>query len=106
MILNLSQKINNFDNMPLKHVDDKGISVDLTLRTIVIEALLKPDVSDGRLNEEQKLTRFELARRVHNSDEEVEMSEIEIDMVMEGLLKKNFPVLVSGVVKEMLEAAR
>jgi len=106
MIVDLSLKVKNLDGLPVRQVNEDGEASELTLKTVMIEALLKPHTSDDTLTSEQKLSRFELARKLHLLSGEVDLELGDLEMVRKGLLSKNFPIMITGIACDMLEGKK
>lgn len=59
-------KITNIDGSPI--VDEKGKEIELTVRTVAINALMAPYPDEQNLSAEEKLRRAELAQRISRKE--------------------------------------
>lgn len=106
MIVRLEEKMRMLDGTPLQDVDRSGRPTDLTVRTIMVEALLRPHASEERLSGMDKLRRFELARKIHGIKDEIDLAVEEVVLVKELVGIKNFPVLIVGQMFGLLEGKK
>jgi hypothetical protein len=59
-------RIVNLDGSPV--TDDKGKAIELTVRSVSVNALMTPQQDEPNLTGEEKLRRAELARRILTKD--------------------------------------
>lgn len=84
----LDAKITNLDGSPLMDGDKP---VELTVRTISINALMTPSKDEQVLSGEEKLKRADLARRILNAkDGSFQMTSEEIALIKK-LINHNYP---------------
>jgi hypothetical protein len=85
----LDKKITNLDGTAI--VDDKGKEMDLTIRTVIINALMSPRADKQDETGVDKVKRAELARRVlQDKDGSYKYTAEEIALMKE-LINKNYP---------------
>ena len=106
MIIKICSKIRNFDGASINEVNSEGKSSELTLKTIIIEALLRQHTSESKLGGAEKLKRFELARKIHGCKDEVDINIEEAATVKDCVLSKDFPNMIVGLVCEMMEGEK
>lgn len=94
MKVDFSQEILDMSGVPIM---DNGQIV--TLRTISVNALLAPE---QQIEGSEKMKRFVLAQKVHDSDGEMELC-IEDAKLIKEQIGKNFATLVVGRAWKMLE---
>jgi len=86
----------------IQHDDERPDEVkELTLKTVMVNAILHPEDPDQKLTGEQKLDRFLLAQKIQGAAE-VELNESEIRMI-KSLVNKVYPTLYVGRVFTMLD---
>jgi hypothetical protein len=93
--------IKNLAGQVMKDNDGQGNSMDASVRTVVVNALLAP-LQQGK-NEQgvDKVKKYELAKKIF-SDDEVELTVEEVALI-KSRVGETFPPLVVGQVYEMLE---
>jgi hypothetical protein len=82
-------------------VDEKG--EPMSFKTIVANALLGNYQDEANLDGAEKLKRWQLARRIHEAEEIVELTAEEIALA-KRLVAKGFVTVVSAQTWELLEA--
>ena len=104
MNIRLNEKIYGLNGVALQDIDRNGnILGDIVLKSIMIEALLRPHASEERVSGVEKLKRFNLAQKIYESTEEVSLQTEEVALIKELVGVKGFPVLIVGRVFSMLE---
>ena len=104
MIVKLDSRIKSLNGMVLQDIDRNGnIQGDITIKSIIVEALLRPHPSEDKLSGMERMKRFSLAQKVYGSKEEVELMVEEIALIKELVGIKNFPVLIVGRTFNILE---
>ena len=91
----------NFDGEILKERTINGWK-DLTEKYICISALTNYLEGDDKVPAEEKLIRFNLANKIYNSKNEVELSSKEIVMIL-SLISKKYSTLIYGRIHNLLE---
>lgn len=100
MKVDLCQVLKTMTGKPIKHKLSEKEEVNMTLGMLCVEALLFE--SQEKINGEEKIKRFKLAKRIHQAKS--------VDLVSEetSLLKKligdTFNVLAVGQALEMIES--
>ncbi len=89
--------LKDFEGLPLKDAEMK----EITNAKIIINALLAPQAGDESLPAEEKLKRFLLARRFF-SEEIVDITSEEV-VLLQGLISKNYGVIIVGQMMEWLK---
>ena len=103
MIIKLKEKILALDGTPMRSGGPNGNLLELVLKDIIIEALLRPHRSEETIAGSEKLRRFQLAMKANKCEDEVELSIEEVALIKELVMTKDFPVLIVGRVCEMIE---
>jgi hypothetical protein len=100
--------VTNFDGEPFKAptaigADGRAIpgTEDLTLRDVCVNSLLSTKRGD-EIDGKTKLERYELAKRIHEANGEVELSSEEVTMV-KNLVSVFFGIAVYGFCDHVLE---
>jgi hypothetical protein len=99
MQVNFDQKLLNLDGTEVVNPNDKEPTL---LRGIAVTALLAQFEDERSLSGEDKLKRWELALKIKNGEDPIELSVEEISLVKK-LIGKGFVVLVVGQAWKMLE---
>lgn len=99
MRIDVTQVLKTFQGVPMKDQNEKGEAVDATARMAIVNALLYPTQTEKGTD---KLTKFELARKVHSTDV-VDFSTEDVALIKERVLDV-FPTLVAGQVVRILES--
>lgn len=100
MKINPDEVIRDLDGEALKVIDHKTeIESLLTLRRIIIDSLL---LNERDLDGEQKLNRFNLAKKIHEADSIIEVT-VEEAVLIKTLVNKRYSTLVYARVNEVLE---
>jgi hypothetical protein len=80
--------------------------VSAPVGVVVVEALLRPHPSEDRLGGMEKLRRFELARKVHETEKTIDLPVEDVALIKELIGTKNFPVLIVGQMFGILEGKK
>lgn len=102
MKIKLMDILRTFDGQPLVDKDPKGNIFELNVKTIVLEALLRVHAADDRLSGIDKMKRFDLAKRVFDTTEEIDLSHEDIILLKEAIGLK-LPVLIVGQMYKILD---
>lgn len=83
-------RITNLDGTPI--VDEKGKELELTVRTVVVNALMSPPGQDEtNMSGEEKLRRVDLARRVAAKDANTQVFSSEDIALIKKLVNRVYP---------------
>lgn len=75
---------------------------DVLLKTVCVNALFAPDQNGGKLSGEEHIKRYALAKRLHDSSGEVDVSSEEITL-LKNCMSASFITPVVGAAFEILE---
>jgi len=98
MKFNVNEVLKALNGQTLKDVDANGESIDATLKTAIVNALLAPVQKESGVD---KVKKYELATRVYKNDE-VELTAEEISLIKK-CVGENFAPIVVGQVFNILE---
>jgi len=97
MLLNTTKVLVNIAGEPLKE-SVNGVAVDVTLRMVVVNALLSPMEKDTGM---QKMEKEELARKVYQNDS-VDLTIEQVKLIKDRIGEMYAPIVV-GQVWRLLE---
>jgi hypothetical protein len=102
-VIDVAETVTRIDgeDMMQEAMNGKG-EEPLTLRSVLINALLHPSNEDEKTKGETKLARWELAKSLYASPGPVAIANSDISM-LKSLVNKVFTSLVVGQVYEMLD---
>lgn len=98
-MINLKQKIKTFEGKPVNLSDGKN-KTELTLKSVLITALTA-QYQEEKIEGEEMIKRYELAKAVHKKDK-IEMTSEE-KVTAKELVGKMYGTLIYGIVNEILE---
>ena len=98
MNVDVTKNLITFDGQTMKDIVD-GEAVDATLRMAMVNAILSPVEKESGMD---KVKKYELAKRIHNAKDEVELSAEDISLIKERI-GEVFPALIVGQVFDLLE---
>lgn len=78
---------------------------DLNLKDLAVDCLLAPEVENGqmkRLSGQDHIKRYELAKKIHSSKEEINIDAEEISLI-KSVISMNYNTFVAGPAMELLE---
>ena len=103
------KKISQFDDKIsytkeefIKQFNEVTKPAELTMKKIAVDALMA-ETSEEKLSGSAKLTRYDLAERIHTSTTNVELETVEITM-LEELVGKAWNTIVYGAFKRAMDA--
>ena len=100
MKVNFSKVLTDIDGAEMKNPFRPDSEAPLTLRDIAVRTILQP-IEGDKVEPVQTLSRLELARRIQNSDGELEIRPEDAVLLRERSAKM-YGVLISGQVYESL----
>jgi len=104
--IDVNEVLREIDGGPLKRqdVDGKGetIETDVTLKSILVNALLHHRNEDEKTSGEQKLSRFNLAQAIQGTDGEMDIAENDVGL-LKKLVNNVYTSLVVGQVFHLLD---
>ena len=102
MKINMDSVMTAFDGQPLMDKDAKGNPFKLTVKVVILEGLLRVHISDERLSGMEKMKRFDLAKRVFDAKDMVEITPEEVVM-LKDVIGLKLPVLIVGQMYKILD---
>lgn len=102
MKINLCETMKALDGHPLMDKNSQGSVVELTVKMVLLEALLRVHPGDDRLSGMEKMRRFDLAKRIYDTKEYIDISHEEIVLLKESVGLK-LPVLIVGQTYRMFD---
>ena len=103
MKLKILEALKAMGGEPLMDLDRAtNKQIQLTLRHICVEALLRPLDTDVQLSVMQKFQMGELAHKIYNATEEMDITPEEAVLIKERV-GKSFPVLIVWNVSKLME---
>lgn len=99
MKIDVSKKLTAFDGQVLLDKDAKGEVIEVTSKIVVVNSLLVPVKTDDGV---AKVKKYELAKKVFQAEQEVELTVEEAALIKERIAD-SYGVLVVGQVWEQLE---
>ncbi len=97
-----SNPMNNYDGENLKERTIDGWK-DLTEKSICIAALTNYLEGDEKIPSTERLVKFNLANRIFESKNEIELSSEEIVLILNLVSKNRFSTLIYGKIYKLLE---
>lgn len=101
MVIDVSQGLKSITGQPMTEVID-GQPVAVTLKSILVNALLMAREDDTRLTGEEKVKRYRLANEIYAATGIMNIS-LEDGVLLKGLIAKTFSTWVTGQALELLE---
>jgi len=98
MVIKVDTPLKNMEGAVMKDMID-GEAVDATLRMAMVNAILSPVEKESGT---EKVKKYELAKKIHNATDEVELSAEETTLI-KGRVGEVFPVIIVGQVFDLLE---
>jgi hypothetical protein len=102
MKIRLDEKMKMFNGEVLMDRDSQGTLSHLTMKMVLMEGLLRSHPSDDRLNGVEKMKRFDLAKRIYDAKDSIDLSAEDIVLAKEAIGVK-LPVLVVGLAYKILD---
>lgn len=99
MKLKVDIALKTIDGLPMREMKQDNTFIDITVRHVCIEALLRP--TQERLTGEDKLVRWNMAQRIHAAVDEVELDKSEVEMIKK-IIGDLFTVQVVGQMASIL----
>jgi len=96
-------------NVVLKDLKGEPIKRDnkeMVLKDIAVDCLMAPEMEHGqmkRLNGQEHIKRYELAKKIYNAKEEVEVDAEEISLI-KAVISMNYNTFVAGPAMELIES--
>lgn len=78
-----------------------GQGQEVTYRNVLVHALINPQQDDSSIGAEEKLKRYELAKKIYK-ETEVDLTSEEV-VQLKTLIAKNYGALVTGQLMEVLK---
>lgn len=98
MLIKVDTPLRNMDGNVMKDNVD-GEAVDANLKMAMVNAILSPVERESGMD---KVKKYELAKKIHDATDEVELSVEDVSLIKERV-GDVFPALITGQVWSMLE---
>ena len=99
MVIKIDVPLRNMDGDVMKDNDGTGNVIDATVRLALVNAILSPVERESGT---KKVEKYELARKIHKAESEVELTVEEISLAKERI-GEVFPALIVGQMFNILE---
>lgn len=104
MAIDFNQRLTQLDGTPFLENDGTPEKIPTTLRRICVNALLATYPDESTLPGEQKLSRFDLAKKIQQATGDLKLTPNEAQL-LRTLILKGMPIVISGQAIPLLEAA-
>jgi hypothetical protein len=99
MLVNVNTVLTQLNGDPVMDMDGKGNAVEATVKMALVNAVLSPVQTDKPMD---KFRKDELARKIYNTDGEVELTAEEVVLLKDRVGESYAPIIV-GQVWRLLE---
>jgi hypothetical protein len=72
-----------------------GERKDITLKTVCVEAILKPNDADTQVSGMEKMNRWDLAQKIFKATDDIDITAEEAAL-LKTLIARAFPVIIAG----------
>lgn len=97
-------RLYQIDGQPFTEQDGTPEKVPTTLKRICVNALLASYSDESNLTGEQKLSRFDLAKKISDSKGDLKLTANEAQL-LKTMILKGMPIVIAGQAIPLIEAA-
>ena len=99
MLIDVNRVLVQMNGTPLMDTDSEGKAIEATVKVALVNAALSPEQKDTGV---QKVQKYELARKMYQSESAVELSVEDVAMLKKRV-EEVYPPLICGQLCAMLE---